>query len=182
MSRGTHQLLDPANVDALVELVNTAYRGESSKQGWTTEADMLDGQRIDAEKVREILQNKDQVVLAWPSESEPQKLDACVFLERRGAIGYLGLLTVRPHLQNAGWGRRILQTSEEWIREQWKMNAVEMNVITTRTELIDWYVRRGYVVTQEKRPFPMQDVRFGRPKVDHLEFVVLRKSLRPEEK
>ena len=38
----------PADVPALVALVNSAYRGESSRAGWTTEADLLDGQRVDA--------------------------------------------------------------------------------------------------------------------------------------
>lgn len=165
-------------MDILVELVNSAYRGDTSKVGWTTEADLLGGQRIDAERVQEILANSEMQVLVWPRASDPSEgLDACVLLERTGTRAYLGMLTVRPGLQNQGWGREMLETAEQWVATHWNSLAVEMTVISVRQELIQWYERRGYRKTGERRPFPMSDLRFGLPKVEHLEFIVMEKAL-----
>ncbi|HET6795504.1 MAG TPA: hypothetical protein VFH45_13725, partial [Acidimicrobiales bacterium] len=41
----------PGDVDAVVALVESAYRGEASRQGWTTEADLLAGRRTGADEV-----------------------------------------------------------------------------------------------------------------------------------
>lgn len=178
MSRQTHHVLGENELSSLVELVNSAYRGESSKAGWTTEADLLGGQRIDFAKAHEIFTNRLQQVLVWPSgQSVGPSLNACVLLERKGQKAYLGMLTVRPQLQNFGLGRKLLETSEAWVKENWQVSEVEMTVVSARTELIAWYERRGYRLTGERRPFPMTDERFGLPKVAHLEFVVLEKSL-----
>ena len=54
---------------------------------------------------------------------------------------------------------------------------MEMTVIANRGELIAWYERRGYVLTGERRPFPLDDPRFGLPKTRDLAFVVLEKPL-----
>lgn len=175
MSRTTHRPLSKSDVPALVALVNSAYRGDSSKKGWTTEADLLGGQRIDDGKVEEILRNPDQLVWVWP-ELENSLL-ACVLLERKNDRAYLGMLTVSPTLQNSGMGRQILQVAEDWVKNNWQLSTIEMTVIGSRQELISWYQRRGYRLTGEIRPFPMHDERFGLPKVQQLEFVVLEKNL-----
>lgn len=174
--------LDFADAPALVTLVNSAYRGESSKQGWTTEADLLGGQRIDLERAQQFAEQTqsggDIQVLVWPWNDGT--LAACVSLERRGRAAYLGLLTVAPGRQNAGWGRQLLEQAESWVQKKWGSRKVEMTVISVRSELIAWYERRGYRQTGETRPFPMTDVRFGLPKVAHLEFVVLEKTFEPK--
>lgn len=168
-----------AEAPALTRLVNSAYRGESSRKGWTTEAHLLGGQRIDDEKsaalARDTAQGKGSLVLVWARGDGA--LDACVLLERQGDKAYLGMLTVAPELQNAGWGRMMLAQAENWVAREWGARRVEMTVISVREELIAWYERRGYRRTGERRPFPMSDARFGLPKVDHLEFVVLEKEL-----
>lgn len=159
---------------ALVALVNSAYRGEVSRAGWTTEADLLDGQRTDEGKVLEMIEHPQDVVLLGLRDGV---IEACVYLQRRPDRAYLGMLTVRPDQQNSGWGRRLLDQSEEWVREVWKLSLIEMTVITRRTELIRWYERRGYQQTNKRLPFPYGDERFGIPKVSDLEFVILEKNI-----
>jgi ribosomal protein S18 acetylase RimI-like enzyme len=170
---------------ALAALVNAAYRGDSSRHGWTTEADLLDGQRIDEERLREAILTPGNVVLVHgqdlPVHGEAGAHEgdalACVHLERAGAGCYLGMLTVRPGLQGAGLGRRLLEAAEGFALDEWQVESVHMTVIVQRAELIAWYERRGYRDTGERRPFPYGDERFGLPRRDDLEFVVLAKRL-----
>jgi len=164
------------DVSALVALVNSAYRGDSSRAGWTTEAELLGGQRIDAERLAETIATPDNVVLVHEAEGVPV---GCVHLERIGDAAYLGMLTVRPTLQGAGLGRRLLEAAERFAVRAWGVASIHMTVIVQRAELIAWYERRGYVRTGERRPFPYGDERFGLPRRPDLEFEVLRKRFAP---
>jgi ribosomal protein S18 acetylase RimI-like enzyme len=163
-----------ADAEALDALVNSAYRGESSKAGWTTEADLLDGQRVDADRIREMIQKPGSVILAGEGDGE---LVACVHLERTGNACYLGMLTIRPTLQAGGLGRQMLAAAERWAVEHWSSKTMHMTVIAQRTELIAWYERRGYRRTGTRKPFPYDDPRFGVPRRDDLVFDVLEKTL-----
>lgn len=177
------------DAEALSALVNSAYRGDSSRVGWTTEADLLGGQRTDPGALREsIAQGEtmgDRVLLVHeavqPSGpaggSAALAIDACVQLERHGDEAYLGMFTVRPTLQGGGLGRRLLAGAEQDARRRWGVTAVHMTVIAQRAELIAWYERRGYRATGETAPFPYGDARFGEPLRPDLHFVVLRKVL-----
>lgn len=164
-----------ADAPALVALVNSAYRGDSSRAGWTTEADLLGGQRIDVERLAETIANPGNIVLLHEQDHVPV---ACVHLERTGEDCYLGMLTIRPSSQRAGLGRQMLEEAERWAVEHWSSQTLRMTVIVQRTELIAWYERRGYHRTGERRPFPYGDERFGLPRRDDLAFEVLIKSLR----
>ncbi len=159
---------------ALADLVNSAYRGDSSRQGWTTEADLLSGQRTDAEKVSEMIRSQDGVIMMGLRDG---RLESCVYLQKKDDRAYLGMLTVRPELQNAGWGKKLLKQSEDWIRQHWQSPLIEMTVITTRTELLKWYERHGYQRTEKTLPFPYHDERFGIPKVPDLKFIILEKKM-----
>ena len=180
----------PTEADALSALVNSAYRGESSKAGWTTEADLLGGQRTDPEGLAAILRshtksNHDasgtdgsanaQVILV---HTDAEGLACCVHLQRLpDQRAYLGMLTVRPVGQARGLGRALLAAGEQWATREWGTREMQMTVIAQRAELIAWYERRGYARTGETRPFPYDDERFGRPKRDDLYFAVLAKAL-----
>jgi ribosomal protein S18 acetylase RimI-like enzyme len=163
-----------ADAPALVALVNSAYRGDSSKAGWTTEADLLGGQRVDVEGLSETIARPDNVILLHERD---RALVACVHLERTGEDCYLGMLTVRPAAQGAGLGRQMLEAAERLATEHWSSRTMHITVIVQRTELIAWYERRGYRRTGERKPFPYGDERFGLPRRDDLVFEVLRKPL-----
>ena len=169
--------LRPAGVTdaaAIAALVNSAYRGDSSRAGWTTEADLLGGQRTDPEAVAAIIASPDDVVLVHERDDG---IAACVHLECMPADCYLGMLTVRPTLQAGGLGRRLLTSAEAWTAAHWGATRVTMTVIAQRPELIAWYERRGYARTGEQQPFPYGDARFGLPQREDLVFEVLAKSL-----
>src|SRR5690349_24489449 len=98
-------MVTPANekdIAALNVLVNSAYRGESSKQGWTTEADLLDGIRTDEQSILDFITRKDTVLLVC--RNERNELIGCVHLQEQAQQMYLGMLTVSPTLQGAGIG------------------------------------------------------------------------------
>ena len=163
------------DVESLVALVNSAYRGDSSRAGWTTEADLLDGLRIDAERLKAaIASHADNAVLV---HEDAGRLVACVHLQRTGSSCYLGMLTTMPTRQGSGLGRKMIEQAEIFARDQWGSASMQMTVLTLRIELMAWYERRGYSVTGERRPFPYGDDKWGLPKRDDLEFYVLRKSL-----
>ena len=164
-----------ADVDALVSLVNSAYRGDSSRAGWTTEADLLDGMRIDAERLKDaIADDADDAILIHEDEGH---LVACVHLQRTGSTCYLGMLTTLPTRQGSGLGRAMIEQAERFARDRWGSTSMEMTVLTLRPELVAWYERRGFVKTGERKPFPYGDDKWGLPKTANLEFYVLRKSL-----
>ena len=161
------------DIPDLVALINSAYRGEASKKGWTTEADILGGQRTDEEDLKTIISKPGCTILKCVNEKD--EIISCVRLEKHGDKLYLGMLTVLPVLQNAGIGKRMMHASEQFAKEQ-NCKCVYMQVIKGRDELIVWYERQGYKDTGERKPFPHGDPRFGLPKRE-LEFIVMEKKL-----
>lgn len=163
-----------ADVEALVPLVTSAYRGESSRVGWTTEADFLDGNRIDADVLRaDIARPQSRVVLA----ERDGALLACAHVAEEDGHGYFGMFAVVPGLQGGGIGKALLAECERVAREEWRLPDMRMTVIDIRDTLIAFYERRGYRRTGTYKPFPHGDARFGIPRRDDLRFEVLEKPL-----
>ncbi|MFC9394788.1 GNAT family N-acetyltransferase [Streptomyces sp. NPDC057027] len=162
------------DVPALVPLVESAYRGDASRGGWTTEADILQGQRTDPQGVTEVITTPGSRLLVVERDGEPV---ACCQLEHRGEAAYFGMFAVRPELQGAGLGKQIIAEAERRVRELWDVREMHMTVISVREELIAWYERRGYRRTGRTTPFPYGDERFGLPQRDDLEFELLIKPL-----
>ena len=163
-----------ADIEAIVALVTSAYRGESSRAGWTTEADLLDGARIDPEVLRaDIARDGSRVVLA----ERDGALLACAHVAVDGDAGYFGMFSVVPGLQGGGIGKQVLAECERIVRDDWRLPAMRMTVIDIRDELIAFYQRRGYRRTGVTKPFPYGDARFGEPKRGDLRFEVLEKTL-----
>ncbi|WP_299036774.1 GNAT family N-acetyltransferase [uncultured Pseudokineococcus sp.] len=186
----------PDDVAAVVALVQRAYRGEASRAGWTTEADLLDGQRTDAAAVGALVAAPGSAVLLL---EEDGRLVACCHVEARspaastgahpagtdpaaggttgeGRLAYVGMVAVDPAHQGAGTGRAVLAGAEAHARDSLGATDLEMTVLAQRAELVAWYERRGWSRTGERRPFPYGDERFGRPRREDLEFVVLARS------
>lgn len=164
-----------SHIPALVKLVNSAYRGDSSKAGWTTEADLLLGQRVDAEGLKEQINKEDSVVLIAEDE-DADKILGCVHIEKRGSRCYLGMLTVDPTLQGKGLGKQLVDECEAFA-QFWDCHQIYMTVIAQRTELIAWYEKLGFKNTKKTEPFPYGDERFGIPQVPDLVFTILEKSV-----
>jgi ribosomal protein S18 acetylase RimI-like enzyme len=160
------------DVSFLNILVNYAYRGEHSKKGWTTEADILEGIRTSEEELAELIQKPDIAIFKFTINEE---IEGCVMLEKKPAKLYLGMLTVSPELQNSGIGKALLKFSEVYAAEL-GLSRIVMTVISVRQELIAWYSRHGYLDTGKREPFPMDNPDFGLPK-QKLEFVVLEKMV-----
>lgn len=164
----------PADIHAIIELVTSAYRGDASRRGWTTEADLLDGARIDPEVLRHDLERPRSLVLLAERDGV---LLACAHVAAEDGAGYFGMFSVRPDLQGGGIGKAMLAEAERIARAQWRLPAMRMTVIDVRDELIAFYERRGYARTGIRKPFPYGDERFGVPKRDDLRFEVLEKTL-----
>lgn len=166
-----------SDTDAIVALVESAYRGEASRAGWTTEADLLDGRRTGPEDVQAILaRERSQLLLA----ERDGRLLACAHVAVEDDAGYFGMFSVDPLEQGQGLGKLVLAEAERIVHEHWGCTSMRMTVIDVRDELITFYERRGYRRTGIRKPFPYGDARFGLPKRDDLRFEVLEKHLQGE--
>ncbi len=172
----TFRTATTADIPALIELVTSAYRGDASRAGWTTEADILDGQRIDAAGIDADLQRPRSDILIAERDGLPL---ACCHVADEDGHGYFGMFAVSPATQGSGVGKQMMQLAERHVTEQWRLPTMRMTVIDCRDELIAFYERRGYARTGIKKPFPYGDERFGIPKRDDLRFEVLEKRLEP---
>lgn len=163
------------DIDSLIALVESAYRGEVSRAGWTTEADLLDGQRIDVESLKKTLAAPDSRILI--AEKDGEMLACCHIEKHLNFVTYFGMFSVRPGLQGGGIGKLLLAEAEREAREDFDCQRMEMTVIDIRESLINFYERRGYSRTGIHKPFPYGDERFGIPKRDDLRFEILAKDL-----
>lgn len=159
------------DVTALNQLVNSAYRGDSSRVGWTTEADLLDGIRTSEVSLTNMIENPAAEILVAEKENE---IVGCVYLEKKNRVLYLGMLTVKPTLQASGIGAMLMQAAEENARQR-DCNRIQMTVITERESLIQYYERKGFRDTGERAPFP-DDPAFGIPRRP-LQFMVMEKLI-----
>ncbi|MBC3873409.1 GNAT family N-acetyltransferase [Undibacterium flavidum] len=138
---------------AITDLVNSAYRGDSSRAGWTTEADLLTGVRVNPEDVRELIETEDSLILLCLRDGI---IIGSVNLLRTDNAAYLGMFAVNPELQGGGIGKQFMQAAEELVKQRWQAKKMWMTVITTRHELIAYYERRGYQRTGRIKPFPAE--------------------------
>ena len=160
----------------LLTLVRGAYRGESSRAGWTTEADLIADDRISLpDLIGKITAAGSMVLVAAGGDGEI--VGCCELARRSGGTAYFGLFAVRPDLQAGGIGRRLLAEAERLAVLRWRCRRMEMTVIGQRAELLAWYARRGYALTGERRPFPYDHLVNGVALRDDLYFAVLAKSL-----
>ncbi|MGW1257197.1 GNAT family N-acetyltransferase [Streptomyces sp. NPDC002513] len=162
------------DVDALVALIESAYRGDASRAGWTTEADILEGRRTDPEGVLAVIKAPGSRLLTVERDGV---IVACCQLEHRGETAYFGMFAVSPALQGEGLGKTVIAEAERTARADWGVTEMQMTVISVRDDLIAWYERRGYRRTGQMSPFPYGDERFGIPQRDDLQFELLVKPL-----
>lgn len=160
------------DVSSLNKLINSAYRGESSKKGWTTEANILEGKRTTEDELVEIIYDRKNTILKY---SENDQIIGCVLLVEKEDELYLGMLTVSPELQNSGIGKKLMQCAEIFAADL-GLSKIVMTVISVREELILWYKRNGFIDTGAREPFPVSEV-FNQTGSEPLEFIVLEKRI-----
>jgi ribosomal protein S18 acetylase RimI-like enzyme len=162
-----------ADIPVIRDLLNNAYRGESSKQGWTTEAHLIDGNiRTNDMNVKKTMQQTGSVFLKYTDEMG--EIIGCVNLQQHDDKIYLGMFSVSPKLQGGGIGKQILQASEEYAKHL-KCTSIYMSVISLRTELINWYQRHGYKHTGRREAFIEDDV--SGKHLQQLEFMLMEKII-----
>jgi N-acetylglutamate synthase-like GNAT family acetyltransferase len=169
----TIRLANPDEAPHITALIERAYRGEESKSGWTSEADLLTGPRTSVPEIAAIM--RDPLARFLVADADDGGLAGCALIRNEKGLGYFGMFAVRPDLQGSGIGDRLLTSAEQHLRDLWLLQAVYMTVINIRTDLIPYYERRGYKRTGDRKPFPF-DIAPGATRTDfHL--TVLRKAL-----
>ncbi len=145
----------------MVDLVESAYRGDRSRAGWTTEADLLSGPRTSPAEITAAVSDAAAVLLLAEQAVEKEPLDVrgellgCCRLRRESDTGAsFGLLAVRPDRQDAGIGRLMVEESERAAVSDWQTQHLELWVLSVRHELIAWYERLGFRRTGATVPFP----------------------------
>jgi len=162
------------DIPALLRLVTSAYRGDASRGGWTSEADLIDGERIDAKALQaDLARTRSTILLAERGD----QLAACAHVADDNGHGYFGMFAVDPNQQGGGLGSLVLAEAEIYAAREWGVTEMQMTVIDVRAELIAFYERRGYARTGIKKPFPYGNEHVGTPKRDDLQFEVLEKTL-----
>jgi ribosomal protein S18 acetylase RimI-like enzyme len=161
------------DVERMTSLINSAYRGECSRKGWTTEADLLDGRRTDINEILSLMADDNSMFILCKQNAE---LQASVHLHNTGDGVHIGMLAVSPTLQGQGIGKALLQAAEITAQQTWSANRFVMSVISYRQELIAFYERRGYRRTGISREFPVNPSLWT-PKVSGLQLILLEKIL-----
>jgi ribosomal protein S18 acetylase RimI-like enzyme len=168
------RLARPADAGVLVDLIRSAYRGQDSRAGWTSEADLVEGERISRDQVLAMISRGGSLLLAAEQDGA---IVACCQLQDQGAgLAYFGTFAVSPKAQGAGLGRQVMAEAERQAVATFNATRLEMTVLAQQEALIAYYERRGFGRTGETRPFPA-DPRYARPVRDDLYFVVLVKTL-----
>ena len=162
-----------AEAGPVAVLINRAYRGDASRLGWTTEADLLDGLRTSDDEIARLIASKQAMILLC---LRGDVLLGSVCLEQRGEYVHLGMFVVEPVQQNRGVGKQLLAYAEQAAQQQWQAHKMAMAVITYRHELIAFYERRGYCRTGIYRKFPVSP-EMWQPKVHGLQLEILEKPL-----
>lgn len=154
-------------------LINSAYRGESSRAGWTTEADLVMGPRTDETEICKLIEMQDSFILLC---LQAEEIIGTVHLQKIDEAAYLGLFVVKPNLQGNGIGKQFMAEAEKLARQQWNVTRIWMTTIAQRAELVSFYERRGYQRTGQRKPFPSQ-IGDSRPLVEGLQLEILEKHL-----
>lgn len=154
----------------IVELVNFSYR-KKGHQGWTSEALIVDGDRINADQVRELNRFDSTILLLFQEE----RLAGCVHVQKCEKAGYIGMLTTHPEFQNQGIGKQLLQAAEHYLIEKYSVHCFKMSVLSARTELLAFYQRRGYQLTTQVEDYPIH-ANVGQPLLKDLTVLHLTKA------
>jgi ribosomal protein S18 acetylase RimI-like enzyme len=171
MGIDTFRTASKSDAEAITNLVNRAYRPEVGASGWTHESDLVSGKRATVNQVAEIVAKPDSIVLVGFKDSE---IGACVHVEKDSNNSHIGMLAVNPTLQGAGVGKQMLAYAEWYASEYYGSEKYIMFVVSSRNELIAFYLRRGYQQTGCVMDYPLS-AGAGTPKHADLKIETLEK-------
>ncbi|VWD41012.1 GCN5-related N-acetyltransferase [Burkholderia lata] len=169
----SYRIANEQDVDALVELVNAAYRPTTAATGWTHEASLIDGPRITSSQLAATLRAPDSVLLVAEIDG---RIAGCIEVRKDGTTAYIGTLAVAPSMQDRGLGKALLHEAEQFAVRNWQIETTVMVVLSARRELIDFYLRRGYTRTGERTGYPF-DAGVGRPRDETLTIETLTRNI-----
>ena len=149
----TYRIAGPADTPAIRALIESGYRGDSARQGWTHEADLLEGDRTSEAEIAALIAASDKRTLL--AEREGTLFGTVTATDLGSGKSYMGMLCVDPLLQAGGLGRELIARIEALAAEDFGAQTMELTVVDARAELIAYYERRGYARTGEVRPFPL---------------------------
>ncbi|HSH87573.1 MAG: GNAT family N-acetyltransferase [Methylophilus sp.] len=171
------RLAQVSDTPVICALVNAAYRGETSRAGWTTEADLLTGVRTSERTIQALIESEHACILL--GEEVGGVVAACICLEQNPEsleTVHLGMIAVSPLLQNLGYGKTMILAAEKLAKAQWQAQRAEMMVISLREALIAFYRRLGYQPTGKTVPFPHQPDMW-QAQVEDMQLIALQKVL-----
>ncbi|KAI0157712.1 putative N-acetyltransferase, GNAT family [Xylariaceae sp. FL1272] len=165
----------PDDAPQIQQLVQAAFRAEDSRENWTGDMSVASEYRIEVEEVMATIVKPDSVILL-ATDNDGVLVGSAEASKRSAELGRISMLAVDQRHHRGGLGRRILAEGEDYCRRTWGVSKMGLNTLSTRPELILWYIRRGYRKTGETSPFPY--ARFpGRVMPDGMNFVELEKDL-----
>lgn len=164
------RLASKADIQQLTMLINTAYR---TPGGWTTEAGMIQGDRIQEQQLHDLLNSADFQLFVLEIEN---KLLGCIGVSLGQQVAEIGSFAVAPAEQNSGYGKQLLDFAESHIFEIFKKNVIQMSVLNVRTELLAYYQRHGYQLTEKIEAYPLGQ-KLGEPLIP-LHLLILEKIIR----
>ena len=169
------QKAEISDASAIAQLINSAYRGETSRKGWTTEADLLEGLRTTTKEVAQIIKREDAFMLIGTHNNEIVATICCEWQAIGGSnTAHFGMIAVKPSLQNKGHGKQMIAAAEALTRREWRVVGFTMTVISLRHTLIAFYEKLGYQRTGEFKDFPVNP-EMWQPKVEGLNLQYLAK-------
>lgn len=160
------------DIPRIVALLNMSYRGERSRKGWTTEADLIAGDiRSNEEDVTNVMNEDGSFFLLY--KDDDGSVSGCLNVKKQDKRVYIGMFAVEPEFQGKGVGGALLNAAETYAT--WSgCRSMYMYVISIRDALIAWYKRKGYSDTGERVPFYEN---FTGKHLRPLEFAILEKVL-----
>lgn len=146
--------LQKEDIKEVIVLINQAYRAEKKDNAWTTESHLLSGIRVNENMMKEILEEKDTKTYIAKIEN---KIVGTIQAKLEGESIHIGLFAVDTKSQASGIGKKLLEFAENSSSKLWEKSTFIMEVISTRTELMQYYIRRGYLNTNSFIEFPKSE-------------------------
>lgn len=165
------------DISAIENLIEAGYRKDEARLGWTHETDILSGDRLSDGEIAKTLEDKNSKMFVAIDSNNHEVIGVICVTKDNDWIEF-GKFSVRPNLQGSGIGRKLITHVENFVSEIWGEKKLKLSVISRRTELVDFYLRCGFIDTGHRIDFlkvhPYVILKKG---VENLEVIIMEKSL-----